>query len=314
MLWLTAALSAYFILAVVFLVDKHLLTASIPNPKVYAFYVGVLGSLVLFLIPFTGLYFPGWSQFFLGLFSGAIFIYALFYFYRALQKFEASRVIPAIGGLTPLFSFALIYLLSWGRETLSLKGLIAFALLIVGTVLITASKDKITRLNEISSSAIVAFLLALAFVSVKYVYLVQTFWNGFIWRSLGGFLMAICFFVFFSAVRKEVTASFLGKKEKKKPFSLKSFFNKTAFIFILNQVGGAGATILQNWAIFLAPLAFVPVVQALTGVQYVFLFLLSLFLSIKFPKILEEKISKKIILQKSMAIVIISIGLAILSF
>lgn len=307
MLWLIAALSAYLILAVVFLVDKYLLTAAIPNPKVYAFYVGILGALVLFLIPFTGFYFPGWLPAAWGLFSGAIFIYALFHFYRALQLFEASRIIPAIGGLTPLFSFGLVYLFTLGKETLSLKGLVAFALLILGTVLITASRDKVARRKELISSALVAFFLSLSFVSVKYAYLSQTFWNGFIWRSLGGLLAAICFLIVFSEVRRET----IGQWKKNKPAHSSG---KTAVIFILNQAAGAGATILQNWAIFLAPLAFVPVVQALTGSQYAFLFILSLFLSLKFPKILEEKISGRIILRKTGAILLIGAGLAFLSF
>ena len=53
MTWLVAALSTYLILAIVFLVDKYLLTQRIPNPKVYSFYVGGLGVLALVLIPFV---------------------------------------------------------------------------------------------------------------------------------------------------------------------------------------------------------------------------------------------------------------------
>ncbi len=197
MSWLLVAILSYLILAVVSLVDKYLLTNSIPNPKVYVFYVGILGILVLFLAPFVGFYIPEKSQIVLGLLAGAVFIYALFWFYKTLQLFETSRVVPAIGGLVPLFTFGLIYLFSYGREVLSLREFIAFILLILGSILINLKKEKLINLKSFKFSALSAFLLSLSFVLIKYVYLAQPFWNGFIWRSIGGFLASVCFFFFF---------------------------------------------------------------------------------------------------------------------
>lgn len=298
--WLTVAILAYFILAVVFLVDKYLLTSSIPDPKVYAFYVGVLGLLALLLIPVVGFYVPAPSQIVLSLLAGAVFVYGLFWFYKALQAFEPSRVVPAIGGLTPLFSFGLIYLFTLGQEKLTFQSFSAFLLLILGSILINLKKDKMVNLKSFEFSAMAAFFLALSFVLVKYVYLAQPFWNGFLWRSLGGFLMAVCFFVLFPEIKREVTK----KRER--------FSKKTTIIFLTNQSVGAGASILQNWAIFLAPLVFVPVINALNGTQYVFLFLLAIFLSVKFPRILKEEISREIIGQKIISILLIGVGLALL--
>jgi len=51
--WLTLIILAYFLFAIVALGDKYLLKGP-PNPKIYTFYVGVLGILALFLIPFVG--------------------------------------------------------------------------------------------------------------------------------------------------------------------------------------------------------------------------------------------------------------------
>lgn len=301
MLWLIIAIAAYLILAVVFLVDKYLLITSIPNPRVYAFYVGILGILVLLLIPFFGFYVPEASQVILSLLAGATFVYGLFWLYKTLQVFEPSRAVPAIGGLTPLFTFGFIYVFSCGQEVLSFGELIGFILLILGTVLINIKKEKFINLKSLKFAAITAVFLSLSFVLIKYVYLVQPFWNGFMWRSIGGFLTALCFFILFPEIKKEVFA----KKE--------NFSKKTAVIFLSNQAAGAGASILQNWAIFLAPLVFVPVVHALNGTQYVFLFIFSLLLSLKFPQILKEEVSKTIILQKIVAILLIGVGLAFLT-
>jgi len=69
---------------------------------------------------------------------------------------------------------------------------------------------------------------------------------------------------------------------------------------------GAGAFILQNWAIALAGLAYLSIINALQGVQYVFLFILT-------GLILKEGLSKKVILQKFFAIILIGIGLVFLA-
>jgi hypothetical protein len=70
---------------------------------------------------------------------------------------------------------------------------------------------------------------------------------------------------------------------------------------------------MQNFAIALAPLAFVAVINALAGVQYAFLFILTLIISTYFPRVIKEKITPAIVLQKLAAIAFILSGLAILA-
>ena len=301
MSWLIVIISAYFIFAVVSLVDKYLLTGPIPDPKVYTFYIGVLGVLVLFLAPFVGFSIPQPSQIILSLLAGAIFIYGLFWFYKALKCFEISRVVPAIGGILPLFTLGLIYIFSAGKETLGYFEFFAFILFILGSILITYEKSKKISFESLKISTIAAFFLALSFVLTKYVYLVQPFWSGFIWIRIGGFLMAIFFFLLFKEIREEIF--------KKKV----SFKKKTIGVFLSNQAMGAGASILQNWAIFLAPLVYVAIINALQGINYAFLLVFIIFLSLKFPQILKEEISKKILFQKIIAILLIGAGLFLLT-
>ena len=242
MLWLTITISFYLILSVVFLVDKYLLAGPIPDPKIYTFYVGTLGILLLILAPFVGFYVPEISQIVLSILAGAIFIYALFWFNKALRLFEASRVIPAIGGLIPLFTFGLVYIFSFGKESLSFSESIAFVLIVFGSIFITLKKEKLINRKSLQISALASFLFSLSFILTKYVYLNQPFWNGYIWIRIGGFLMALCFFLFAPEVKEEIF--------KKKI----SFKKKTIGIFLSNQIAGAGANILQNWAIALAGL------------------------------------------------------------
>jgi len=301
MSWLLITLSSYLILAIVFLIDKYLLMGPIPNPKVYAFYSGILGVLILLLIPFVGFSIPLPSQIILSFLAGFFFIYGIFWFYKALQLFEPSRIVPAVGGMLPLFTFGLIYIFSTEKETFSLSEFLAFILLILGSALIAYEKSKKISLKNLQISIITALLLAFYFVLAKYIYIAQPFWSGYIWIRIGAFLTALCFLLFSTDVKKEIL-----KKRKIIP--------KSTSLFLFNQGLGAGANILQNWAVALVPLVYVAMINALQGTQYVFLLIFTIFLSLKFPKILKEEISKEVLVQKIIAILLIGGGLSLLAF
>ena len=303
MLWLIAAVSAYLILAVVSLTDKWLLVGPIPSPKTYIFYIGTLQIFALFLIPLTGFVIPGPFQILLALASGALFVFGLYWFFKGLHLFEPSRIVPAVGGLVPIFSFLFIFIFSGGQEAIALKDFLAFLLLVAGSVLLTWERSQKLSWASIKISLIAAVLIALSFVSAKYVYLEQTFWSGFIWIKAGSFLASMFFLFLFG---KEILAEVFKKKEAVAR-------KKTTVVFLLNQGAGAGGNILQNWAIALAPLAYVAFINALQGVQYAFLLILTIFFSLKLPRLFKEEISREIIFQKIIAILIIGGGLAILA-
>lgn len=298
--WIIISITAYIILAVVSLVDKYLLTRAIPQPQVYAFYVGGLGIVALLLIPFVGFYIPGPTLIIFSLLTGVVYIYAQYWLYKTLKRFEASRVIPALGALTPLFTFSLIYLLSEGQASLSPSELFAFFLLITGGTLITVEKKKKITAASLKFSVLTALFFSLYFVSAKYVYIYQSFWNGFLWMRIGGFLLALVFLFTSPIVREKIL------EKQRYPG------RKTGVLFLSNQAAGAGASTLQQWAIKSAPFYCVSIINAFEGTKYAFLFILTVVLSLKRPDIIKEKISRKIISQKLVAILLISLGLTIL--
>ncbi len=87
---------------------------------------------------------------------------------------------------------------------------------------------------------------------------------------------------------------------------------KSIGIFLGNQILGAGANLLQQYSVALAPFVFVPLVSALQGTQHVFLLIFTIFLSIRYPQILKEDILGKTIFQKIIAILLIGVGLILL--
>ncbi len=318
MSWLLIAIISYFILAVVYIADKYLLKNGIPDPKVFAFYVGILGIVVIFLAPFIHFYFPDFKQIIFSFLAGFFSVYGLFWFYKGLKLFETSRIVTAVGGLSPLLTFVLVFLFSFGKEKLSLSDTFSFFLLVIGSILITSEENPIFEIkNKIKKdqtdilkiSLITALLFSLSFIFSKYVFSTQPFWNGFIWIRIGAFISAFTFLLFFPETRKRILIDIKNRKEFQKEKREKV---SSAIIFFLSQAAGGLGALLQNWAIALAPLAYISIITALQGLQYVFLFIFTIILSLKFPTILKEKISKKIIFQKAVAIIVISLGLAIL--
>ena len=302
MLWLWITISFYFILAIVFLGDKYLLTGAVPKPEVYTFYIGLSWILVLFLIPFhfAHFYVPRLNQIIISLLAGASYIYGIFWFNKSLCKFEASRVVPAIGAFSPIFTFLIIYLFSSEKQTFSSSGIVAFLLLIFGSVLITSEKQKSINLESLKNSLLAAILFSISFILTKYVYLgQQSFWNGFIWIKFGGVLAAFLFLIFYKGVKGEV----FKKRE--------AFPKKTFSLFIFNQSLGAVSNMLQNYAFAIAPLSYIAIIQALQGTQYAFLLIFTVLISLKFPGFIKEEISRKILTQKVIAILFIAVGIAI---
>jgi hypothetical protein len=301
MLWLITAILANFLFAGVNTIDKYLLGKLIPSAKAYAFYVGVLGILVLVLVPFGFLTIPKISDIFLAILAGIFHILGIFIFFVGLKKFEASRIIPAVGAFLPLFTFGFTYFFTAGKEVLVFSDIIAFVLLLLGTFLVTWQKEKNITLQSLKIAIFASVLFAIYFILIKYVYLSQPFISGLIWTRIGAFLVAICF-IFSKGVRKEIFA---------RP---KTIQKKTFAVLIPNQAVSSGAFVLQNWAVALAPLAYLGMINALEGTKYIFLLIFATFLSLKFPQILKEEISKKILLQKIIAIFLIGIGLIFLAF
>ncbi len=298
MSWLLIILLAYFLFAIVALGDKFLLSG-LPNPKIYSFYVGALGIIVILLIPFIGFFIPSFSQVIISFLSGFFSILAIFFLFKGLKEFEATRIIPAIGALVPIFTFLIPFVFLKNQEVLGFSGT-AFCLLIFGGVLINYKKGTKIQFKSFLVAGIAALFFALHFILTKYVYLDQPFWNGFIWIRIGAFF-TVLFFLFSKQVRDEIF--------KRKS----SFTRKTGTFFIANQAFGAGALILQHFAISLADLKYLPIITALQGSQYAFLFLLAILISIKAPYFVKEEVSKNVILQKSLAILFIIIGIVILS-
>jgi len=319
-MWLIAAVSSYFINAGVYVSDKFLLSKKVHSSVVYTFYVGIW-SIFNFSILVFAPWMPNFKELMLDLLAGGLFLLTLVFWYKALHQSEATRVVPIVGALVPIFSFVFSYIFL--GEVLSERHILAFVVLINGGILISVKRTKFYILKDISerfrfmfgdvfgsihagyrstkhliiNSVTSAAFFAGYYVMIKYVYSTQPFVGSFVWSRLGTFIGSIMI-LFIPEWRKRIIEY---RKEGEAP--------KNFFFFITVRLLAAIAFILLNWAISQGNVA---LINSLQGVQYVFLIFLVLFLSKKFPSIMHEELGGGVMLQKAIGISLISTGLYML--
>ncbi|MDP2741687.1 MAG: EamA family transporter [bacterium] len=295
--WLLIIILAYFFFALAFFGDKLVLSGP-PEAKLYTFYVGFLNILIIFLIPFTKFSVPNSTGMIWIILEAVVYVAGLYTMFIALEKFEVSRVMTVVGAIQPILILILAWFF-WGAQIITGMNFLAFAFLFLGSVIISMQKKLQINKAYLMLIFFSSFMFSLDYVFSKLVFLNQPFLQGLIWMRMFSFLFVL-FFLFDKKLRSQI---FTKKANLDK---------KTGAIFLLTQSVGGTANILQSFSISLAPVAYLATINSLRGVQYVFLFIITLFFSYFFPKIMKEDISKKALIQKAISIFFIVIGLAIL--
>lgn len=304
MSWLSIVIVAYLLLAITATIDKFLLSRSIPQPVVYTFNVGLLNAIAtIFLLP-LGFFLIPTINIFISILAGMSFILALFFLYKSIKNSELSRIVPYVGSLNPVFIFILAFLFL--DEQLAEKEIRSFIFVIIGGILISwhfkkggvkKSTEKSGALKTLVIATLSALLFATSYTLTKHIYESTEFINGFIWTRFGLILGTILLLI--------------PPKNRKTIFSQeKKSTKKINGLFVFGQICGGLSFFLINYAFSISS---VTLVHALQGLQYVFLFLIVIMLSKKFPKILREKLTIPVITQKILAISIISYGLYLLT-
>lgn len=297
MSWIIFAVLAYLGLALTNIFDKLLLKDYIPRPSLYAAYVGLLGFYGWFLAPFgfssDNLIF---SAALLGVLSGLAFVFALFFVYWCVQRDEVSR----IAGLTGAFSAVLIWLLAnWlGMENFGRSEILAFSLLILGGILISFRRGNFNfSAKTLFLGALASLFFAFSWILIKIAYSKIGFFNGYILGRSGEFLAGLLFLAA-PSVRRDIFPH------------LKAATKKAVVIFLGNKILAAGSFLMLNYAVFLGS---VSLIQALQGLQYVFVLILASAVSFKMPRVFKEETGLAALFQKGSAVLMIGAGIILLA-
>ena len=309
--WLLVIIASYLFFSLAFFGDKLVLSGP-PNPRLYTFYVGFLGGLVILLAPFSTFSLPVPLILLWIVLEIIVYVLGLYAMFIALEKFEVSRVMTTIGALQPILILLFTWVF-WSQEVMTGMNFLAFLLLVTGGVMISfGRKFKITG-NYVLLVVFSSLMFSLDYIFSKMIFLIMPFLQSIIWMRTGAALLVLLL-LFDKKLRIQIFIPIFSGIFRNKTIKIEkgAFDKKTGIIFLCSQTMGGIAAFLQSLAISLAPISYLAIISSLRGIQYVFLFIITLFFSYFFPKILKEDISWKIILQKTISIILIVMGLAII--
>jgi uncharacterized membrane protein len=305
MTWLSLTIIAQVLNSVVALFDKYLVTSKrITTPTLYVFYTGFL-TIVGIAVYIPSLFLKGMSLpsfanvqtihielLVILILAGAFQLIALWALFSSLKKNDASDVVPVIGSLSALFALIIGYLFL----NLSLPPHFAagFGLLIFGTLLISHLRFS-WKTFYFSLAGGLGF--ALYNILLKQILIQTSFDTGFFWISV--IVPVLSCSLLFS---KKIRGTFHVQRREK-------HFRATNLILLFNKILAGIAGILLIKAIEVGE---VSLVQALGGLQFVFLFLIAIVLGPITPIDFGENVKRKDVYTKLIAISVIVIGFILL--
>lgn len=215
------------------------------------------------------------------------------YFY-ALQRDEASIAVPLFQ-MVPVFSLILGYFVL--GEALTSFQLLGGFLIILGAIFMSldlTTHKKIKLKKEVFGlMALSSLLFAINFLFFKYFAINAQFCVTSFWEYIGFAVFATLLLVFVKSYRDE-----FFKILKTNKVSVLTINGANEIINILAKAS-------FNFASLLAPVTLIWIVN---GLQPFFIFIFGIFLTLMFPKIAQENISKKVLIQKTFSIIMMFIG------
>lgn len=299
MSFLPIAILAYALNGGALLVSKIQLQTKQLNPISYTFWGSITQLVAILLFPFGFEFNQPTSAYILGILSGIAFVFAVWSLFQALNKEETSVVGPVVAGLNPLFALILgSFLLV---DIVSSNHILAILVLVLGSAVLTSNLwIKKLRINSSPWLMILSgALFGISYVFLRMTFLQTDFINGLIISRVAASLFALSFLAL-PPLRMKIFV--------KPETNIKT--GRVALIFLSGQIMSG----LSNFLLFFATsLASPALVNSLFGVQYLIILAVALALVKKAPQLLDENLSRGIILQKVIGAGVLSLGVYLLS-
>ena len=288
------ALIAHSLIGISLVWDKVLLkrpeTKNLVN---YVFWLGAISIFGLALIPF-GFRMPRASIALLGFSTGVLHLVAVYFYYDALKRGEASESLAAIGGFSPVAT-ALIGLLLL-HQPFAGGQVIAFALLTGGGFLMFLSEEM-----EFGKMIVSVSVSSLVFGGVnvlqRVVFRETNFVSGYVFFTLG-----TCAAALLLLVPRSWRRQIFAHSERSNP--------RSRFWYFVNRFFDGVGSFLIFYAISLTHPA---IVDAISGVRFAIIFVGALALTRFRPDWLREDFSGRTLIIKAAATATIIAGMVWLS-
>ncbi len=298
MSWFLVALGAPLLYTAANYIDKFVLSHFVKEE-------GGIGGIVIFSSLFAGIMIP--ISFFIDqgalllsplfkislVINGVISMSSLALYLNALHKYETSLVVP-LYQLIPVFSYILGYLVL--GEKLTIIQMALCALIIVGAFLLSlATEGGEFKLNGklLGLMSLASFFSALSGVIFKKIALDAGYWQSQFWEYAGIMLLGVLLLIFLRSYRRDFFALYRAAGTK-----MIKFGSATEGSMI-------GADLLFNYAVLLAPVALVYVVNSL---QPLFVLIVGALLTKLLPGHFKESLDRKNLVKKFIAILLLVLG------
>ncbi|MBP9760114.1 MAG: EamA family transporter [Candidatus Pacebacteria bacterium] len=307
-LWLILVIIGQLLMAIVAIVDKYVVTSSTValRPFSYTFWISVLsaGSIGVFCfswipISIEGLEMPSFANihapslliFALSITAGYAFFTALLSFFTALRDSDASDVVPVVGGMNALFTLLLSY--AFLDATLSRNFFIGFALLVIGTIFVSRFHFS---WRTMLSAVHAGLMYGVHYIAIKALFNATNFDTAFFWSRLAIAVIALSMLLVPEYLENIKMHTRAAKA-------------RDGALVLGNKLLAGFASIILLKAIQHGDVA---LVQALGGIQYLFLLAISICCGCWIAKDAGENLTVRDMVQKTISIPLIALGFFLL--
>jgi drug/metabolite transporter (DMT)-like permease len=301
MTWLFFAFSGPVLWAISTHFDKYLVERYFKHSDVAVLllFTAFVGLLTLpFIAHFEPTVFaPSAASIALIIVSGVLYMGAMLFYLHALQSDEASVVAPFFQAV-PLFGYVLAYFVL--GERLSILQITGGALIVAGTLTVSlrfghpAHRFKLRLVLLMLCCGLAAALASLIF---KLFAIEVAFWTTTFWMFVGEAVFGAALLCI-GRYRRQLVDLFRS--------------NAAALLSVngSNELINLGGSLGNRYALMFAPLS---IVQAISSTTALFVFAFGVLLSVLFPQFGREALSRRDLLQKGAAAVLVAIGVALVT-
>ena len=283
---------AHAIVGLTLVWDKVLLGQTKSQSVVnYVFWLGAIGIFGC-IVGIFGMRTPSLSMLLIGLSSGGADLIGSWAYYAALKSGEASQTLAIMGGFGPLATALIARPLL--REKLSGLTLWGFGLLVAGGFLMFLSQRVNVR-KMLPPVLLAAGFLGLSNVLQKIAFTALGFPTGFVFFSIGEFVLALLFLV-----PKNWRTEIVKGSEQAQPSSKVGYFSN-------RFLNGLGAFLVS----FAVSRAHPALVSAISGVRYAAIFVTVYLITRYRPRWLRETFTGWTLATKCAATGFVIAGLAV---
>ena len=274
-----------------YLVERFFKDSGVGALLIFTALIGLFG--LPFIAAFVDVFAIGATGIAVTSLSGLLYLTAMYFYLRALQQEEATVIAPLFQTST-LFTYAIAYFVL--HERLTGTRLLGGLLIIVSAAAISYEPGHRFKLGIVAPILACTATLAASSVIFKFFAIRDAFWAVTFWSFAGEALFGA---VMLAVPR--VRRDFLG------------MFNKSPGAVIginaANELINLGGGLAMRYASLLGP---VSLVQAIGGTTSFFVFAFGVILSLFFPKLGRENLSRGSLVQKGVAVILIVAGVILI--